>query len=139
MSDEFSADDFEFVDPEYRHLQASSKAYALDTPQGQGALMTELAHNSGVQTVVLTDMQGQVINERKPTGAPSMGDIVAATALLLRGQGLRLVSAQFGSLQAGGATVCMRVVGHYCVAVVARGNVNVGRLLTELQQIQVTA
>lgn len=133
MTDDFSADDFEFVDPEYSHFQASSKSYALATSEGQNALLTELARNAGVQTVVLAK-QGQVITERAPQGAAPLGSVVAATALLLRGRGLKLVSAQFAS-----GTVCMRVVGDYCVAVVARGSVNVGRLLTELQQIEVAA
>lgn len=132
--DDFSADDFEFIDPEYSHLQAASKSYALATPEGQNALLTELARNAGVQTVVLSNLQGQVITERAPQGVAPLGSVVAATALLLRGRGLKLVSAQFAS-----GTVCMRVVGDYCVAVVARGNVNVGRLLTELQQIEVAA
>lgn len=134
MTDDFSADDFEFVDPEYSHFQASSKSYALATSEGQNALLTELARNAGVQTVVLANLQGQVITERAPQGAAPLGSVVAATALLLRGRGLKLVSAQFAS-----GTVCMRVVGDYCVAVVARGSVNVGRLLTELQQIEVAA
>lgn len=133
-ANDLSADDFEFADPEYSHLQASSKAYALGTAEGQSALLTELARNSGVQTVVLSNLQGQVITERGPRDAAPLGSVVAATALLFRGRGLKLVSAQFA-----GATVCMRVVGDYCVAVVARGNVNVGRLLTELQQIEVAA
>lgn len=132
--DDFSADDFEFVDPEYSHLQAAGKAYALSSAAGQNELLSELARNAGVQTVVLSSLQGQVISERTPPGAAPLGSVVAATAMLLRGRGLRLLSAQFA-----GATVCMRVVGDYCVAVVARGNVNIGRLLSELRQIQIEA
>lgn len=134
MTDDFSADDFEFVDPEYSHLQASSKAYALGSKEGQNTLLTELARNSGVQTVVLCDLQGQVLAERGPRVAAPLGSVVMAMDMLLSGRGLKLVSAQFG-----GATVCLRLVGNYCVAVVARGKVNVGLLLTELQQIELAA
>ena len=133
-ADDFSADDFEFSDPEYGHLQASSKRYALNTPAGQDALLLELARQSGVQTVVLCSTGGQVLNVRAPHGAPQLGSVVAATALLFRDRELKLLSADLGS-----ATICLRVVGPYCVALLARGSVNVGRLLSELQQIEVAA
>ncbi|AWN22125.1 hypothetical protein DKM44_01775 [Deinococcus irradiatisoli] len=133
-ADDFSAEDFEFSDPEYGHLQAASKAYALSTPQGQDALLYELARHAGVQTVVLCNTAGQVLSVRAPQGAPQLGSVVAATALLFRQRELKLLSVDLGN-----ATVCMRVVGEYCVALLARGNVNVGRLLTELQQIEVAA
>ena len=88
----------------------------------------------GVQTVVLCSTDGQVISVRAPQGAPQLGSVVAATALLFRQRDLKLLSADLGN-----ATVCMRVVGGYCVALLARGSVNVGRLLSELQQIEVAA
>ena len=133
-AEDFSADDFEFSDPEYAHLQAAHKRYALATSQGQDALLYELARHAGVQTVVLCSIDGQVLSVRAPQGAPQLGSVVAATAMLFRQRELRLLSADLGS-----ATVCMRVVGPYCVALLARGNVNVGRLLSELQQIEVAA
>ncbi len=132
--DLFSADDFEFSDPEYGHLQASSKSYALESKAGQDALLYELARHAGVQTVVLCNTNGQVLSVRAPQGAPQLGSVVAATAMLFRQRELRLLSADLGN-----ATVCMRVVGPYCVALLARGGINVGRLLGELQQIEVTA
>ena len=131
---DFSADDFEFSDPEYGHLQASRKRYALDTAAGQDALLLELARQAGVQTVVLCNTAGQVLNVRAPQGAPQLGSVVAATALLFRDRELKLLSADLGN-----ATICLRVVGPYCVALLARGGVNVGRLLSELQQIEVAA
>ncbi|GAA4006122.1 roadblock/LC7 domain-containing protein [Deinococcus rubellus] len=132
--EEFGADDFEFSDPEYAHLQAAHKRYELATPQGQDALLYELARHAGVQTVVLCSTDGQVLSVRAPQGAPQLGSVVAATAMLFRQRDLRLLSADLGS-----ATVCMRVLGKYCVALLARGDVNVGRLLSELQQIEVAA
>jgi hypothetical protein len=132
--DDFSADDFEFSDPDYNHLQATTKRYDLTNALGQDALLYELARHAGVQTVVLCTTSGQVLNVRAPQGAPQLGSVVAATALLLRQRDLRLISANLGS-----ATVCMRVVGNYCVALLARGDINVGRLLSELQQIEVAA
>ncbi len=133
-ADGFSAEDFEFSDPDYVHLQAASKTYQLSTPQGQDALLYELARHAGVQTVVLCSTDGRVISVRAPQGAPQLGSVVAATALLFRQRDLKLLSADLGN-----ATVCMRVVGGYCVALLARGSVNVGRLLSELQQIEVAA
>lgn len=133
-ADDFSADDFEFSDPDYTHLQATTKRYDLSSAPGQDALLYELARHAGVQTVVLCTTSGQVLNVRAPQGAPQLGSVVAATALLLRQRELRLLSAHLGS-----ATVCMRVVGDYCVALLARGDINVGRLLSELQQIEVAA
>ncbi len=133
-ADLFSADDFEFSDPDYAHLQAVHKRYDLATTQGQDALLYELARHAGVQTVVLCSTDGQVLSVRAPQGAPQLGSVVAATAMLFRQRDLKLLSADLGS-----ATVCMRVVGTYCVALLARGNVNVGRLLSELQQIEVAA
>ncbi|WP_161882252.1 roadblock/LC7 domain-containing protein [Deinococcus alpinitundrae] len=130
----FGADDFEFSDPDYAHLQAAHKRYELATPQGQDALLYELARHAGVQTVVLCSTDGQVLSVRAPQGAPQLGSVVAATAMLFRQRDLKLLSADLGN-----ATVCMRVVGNYCVALLARGNVNVGRLLSELQQIEVAA
>ncbi|AZI42962.1 roadblock/LC7 domain-containing protein [Deinococcus psychrotolerans] len=134
IGDNFSADDFEFSDPDYVHLQAAVKRYELLTAQGQDALLYELARHPGVQTVVLCSTEGQVLSVRAPQGAPQLGSVVAATAMLFRQRELKLLSADLGN-----ATVCMRVVGNYCVALLARGNVNVGRLLTELQQIEVSA
>lgn len=133
-ADNFSAEDFEFSDPDYVHLQAAVKRYELLTTQGQDALLYELARHPGVQTVVLCSTDGQVLSVRAPQGAPQLGSVVAATAMLFRQRELRLLSADLGS-----ATVCMRVVGHHCVAILARGSVNVGRLLTELQQIEVSS
>ncbi|WP_293913515.1 hypothetical protein [Deinococcus sp.] len=133
-AENFSADDFEFSDPDYNHLQAAAKRYDLTSTKGQDALLSELARHAGVQTVVLCTTSGQVLNVRAPQGAPQLGSVVAATALLLRQRELRLISANLGS-----ATVCMRVVGSYCVALLARGDINVGRLLGELQQIEVAA
>lgn len=132
--DNFSADDFEFSDPDYVHLQAARKVYHLSTVQGQDALLYELARHSGVQTVVLCSLDGQVLSVRAPQGAPQLGSVVAATAMLFRQRNLNLLSADMGD-----ATVCMRVIDQYCIALLARGNVNVGRLLSELQQIEVAA
>ena len=57
--------------------------------------------------------------------------INAVEMLLLRQRGLKLLAADLGQ-----QTVCMRPLGNYSVAVIAGPQVNVGRLLTELQQLE---
>lgn len=127
------ADDFEFDDPEYVPA-GKERAYDLGSPAGQEELLRELARFSGVQGVMLCRASGEVLQSRSLTGAGALGGVVAATALLLGGRTLRLMSADLG-----GRTICMRPLGLYCVAVVVGPQANVGRMLVELQALQVAA
>ncbi|MDL2343538.1 roadblock/LC7 domain-containing protein [Deinococcus sp. MIMF12] len=125
-----SADDFEFDDPEYA-APVGARSYALDTPEGQEALIQDLGRLQGVQGVLVCRASGEVLRERALRGGGGLGGVVAATAMLFQSRSLRLMSADMGD-----RTVCMRPLGGYCVAVVAGAGVNVGRLLAELGQIR---
>ncbi|WP_102127185.1 roadblock/LC7 domain-containing protein [Deinococcus planocerae] len=125
-----SADDFEFDDPDYT-TPPGGRTYALDDPADQDALITHLARMAGVQGVLVCRSTGEVLRERSLSGAANLGGVIAATALLFQKRALRLMSADLG-----GRTVCMRPLGGHCVAVVAGPQVNVGRLLAELQHLR---
>ncbi|CAM3620558.1 dynein regulation protein LC7 [Deinococcus saxicola] len=127
------ADDFEFDDPEYVSV-GLGRTYDLSSVDGQEELLRELARFSGVQGVMVCRASGEVLQSRAIAGASGLGGVVAATALLLGGRTLRLMSADLG-----GRTVCMRPLGEYCVAVVVGAQANVGRILVELQGLQVAA
>ncbi|MDV6373059.1 roadblock/LC7 domain-containing protein [Deinococcus arenicola] len=127
------ADDFEFDDPEYMAV-GPGQVHDLGNAAGQEALLRELARLSGVQGVMLCRASGEVLQSRSVSGAVGLGGVVAATALLLRGRTLRLLSVDLGD-----RTVCMRPLGDYCVAVVVGAQANVGRLLVELQGLEVAA
>lgn len=125
-----SADDFEFDDPDYTVLPGE-RSYALEKEADQDALIAHLGRMTGVQGVLVCRATGEVLRERSLSGAASLGGVIAATALLFQKRALRLMSADLG-----GRTVCMRPLGACCVAVVAGPQVNVGRLLTELQLLR---
>ncbi|WP_104989479.1 roadblock/LC7 domain-containing protein [Deinococcus sp. NW-56] len=128
-----SADDFEFDDPEYA-APVGGRTYALDTAEGQEALIQDLGRLQGVQGVLVCRANGEVLRERALRGGGGLGGVVAATAMLFQARSLRLMSADMGD-----RTVCMRPLGGYCVAVVAGAGVNVGRLLAELGQVEAGA
>lgn len=128
-ADDFGADDFEFDDPEYA-APLQGRQYALDLGEEQDALIRDLGRMQGVLGVVVTRASGEILKVRALRDASRLGSVIAATALLLRERGLKLLSADLG-----GQTVCMRPLGQHCVAVIAGPQVNVGRLLAELQQI----
>ncbi len=128
------ADDFEFDDPDYSAFQGERRSYRLESASGQEALLSDLARQPGVQGVVLCSSDGRVLRARAPRGEAQLGSIVAATALLFRRRSLKILCADLGQLK-----VCMRPLGGYCVAVLASGSVNIGRLITELQQLQEAA
>lgn len=131
--EDLGADDFEFDDPDYT-APLAARGYALGDPAGQEALIRDLARMPGVQGVLVCRSSGEVLRERALPGAANLGGVIAATALLFQKRALRLMSADLG-----GRTVCMRPLGGYCVAVVAGPQVNIGRLLAELQQIREAA
>jgi hypothetical protein len=127
------ADDFEFDDPAYGSV-GLGRVYDLSGAAGQEELLRELARFAGVQGVMVCRASGEVLQSRAIAGASGLGGVVAATALLLGGRTLRLMSADLGD-----RTVCMRPLGGYCVAVVVGAQANVGRMLVELQGLQVAA
>ncbi|EYB67068.1 roadblock/LC7 domain-contain protein [Deinococcus phoenicis] len=130
---QFSADDFEFDDPEYT-AAPTERQYALGSAAGQDALIRDLGRMQGVQGVMVCRANGEVLRERALSGATNLSSVIAATALLFQKRSLNLMSADMG-----GQTVCMRPLGPYCVAVVAGPGVNIGRLLAELQQVREAA
>nr|WP_216323844.1 roadblock/LC7 domain-containing protein [Deinococcus aestuarii] len=124
------ADDFEFDDPDHM-TPPGERTYDLEDPADQDALIAHLGRMTGVQGVLVCRATGEVLRERSLSGAANLGSVIAATALLFQKRALRLMSADLG-----GRTVCMRPLGACCVAVVAGPQVNVGRLLTELQLLR---
>lgn len=130
---EFSADDFEFDDPTYA-AASGPRRYALDSAAGQQALIQDLGRLPGVQGILVCRSSGEVLCERALSGGANLSGVIAATALLFQKRALNLMSADMG-----GQTVCMRPLGAYCVAVVAGPQVNIGRLLAELGQLQEAA
>ncbi|GAA5514355.1 hypothetical protein Dcar01_03110 [Deinococcus carri] len=127
---QFSADDFEFDDPEYTAAPAL-RHYALDSASGQEALIQDLGRMQGVQGVMVCRASGEVLRQRALAGATNLSSVIAATALLFQKRSLNLMSVDMGT-----QTICMRPLGAYCVAVVAGPQVNIGRLLAELQQVR---
>ncbi|MFC6591933.1 roadblock/LC7 domain-containing protein [Deinococcus lacus] len=130
---DFGDDDFEFDDPDYGVASAAARQYDLRQDSDQEQLIRELGRITGVESVMICSAAGQVLRSRAMRDMTQLGGVVAATNLLF-GQKLRLMSASLGQ-----STVCMRPLGNYCVAVIAGPQVNVGRLLTELQQVQEAA
>ncbi|WP_425146890.1 roadblock/LC7 domain-containing protein [Deinococcus sp.] len=129
-----SADDFEYDDPDYSAFQGEGRSYDLSGPQGQELLLSDLARQPGVQGVVLCSQDGQVLRSRAQRGGTSLGSIVAATIMLFRNRQLSILSADLGSVK-----VCMRPLGVYCVAVLGGEGVNIGRVISELQGLKVSA
>lgn len=127
---DFGEDEFELEDPEYLAAQAA-RAYDLAESSEQSRLITDLGRVSGVQSVMVCRQNGEVLDSRSLRDLSSLGSVVAATVLLLRGRSLRLMSAQVGN-----TVVCVRPLGNYAVAVLADPSVNIGRLLSELGQVQ---
>jgi hypothetical protein len=128
-------DDFEFDDPDYSAFEGDRRRYPLNTLGEQDALLADLARQAGVQGVVLCNLAGQVLRGRAPRGsADKLGAIVAATVLVLQQRQLNILCADLGSIK-----VCIRPLGHCCVAVLAGEGANVGRLMTGLGQIEIAA
>ena len=128
--DDLGADDFEFDDPEYA-AAPSTRHYALNGEAGQDALIRDLGRMPGVLGVMVTRENGEVLRVKALRDVTQLGSVMAATGLLLRQRGLKLLAADLGQ-----QTVCMRPLGPYSVAVIAGPQINVGRLLTELQQLE---
>lgn len=128
---DLNADDFEFDDPDYTG-PVGVRLYALGSTSGQDDVILDFARMQGVMGVMVCRSTGEVLRVRALRDAAGLSGVVAATALLFQKRALTLMSADLG-----GQTVCMRPLGQYCVAVVAGPQVNVGRLLAELGQIQV--
>ena len=133
-SGELSADDFEYDDPDYSAFQGEGRSYDLSGEAGQDELLSDLARQPGVQGVVLCAQDGRVLRSRAQQGGAAVGSIVAATILLFRSRRLSILSADLGSVK-----VCMRPLGAYCVAVLGGEQVNIGRIITELQGLKVSA
>lgn len=128
---DLSADDFEFDDPEFGG-GIQEKVYVLDNASGQEDLIRDLGRMQGVLGVMVSKANGEVLKMKAMRDASSLSSVIAAASKLFAKQNLKLMSADLGS-----QTVCMRPMGDYCVAVVAGPQVNIGRLLTELQQVGV--
>lgn len=129
-SSDFDADDFEFDDPEYG-TSLQERRYALGQSEGQDAVIRDLGRMQGVLGVVVTRPTGELLRVKALRDASRLGSVIAATALLFRQRGLKLLSVDLG-----GQIICMRPLGEYCVTVIAGPQVNIGRLLAELQQIE---
>lgn len=125
------ADDFEFDDPEYT-VTHSRRHYQLADAADQEALIQDLGRMQGVQGVLVTRQNGEILRVKALRDATHLGSVAAATAMLFRQRGLKLMSADLG-----GQTICMRPLGEYSVTVMAGPQINIGRLLAELQQIGV--
>ncbi len=125
------ADDFEFDDPDFSAFAGEQRRYDLSTPAGQEELLSDLARQPGVQGVVICDQGGQVLRSRANKGEKALSSIVAATVMLFRNRSLKILCADLGQVK-----VCMRPLGEYCVAVLAGEQVNIGRVITELQQLR---
>lgn len=125
------ADDFEFDDPDFSAFAGEIRQYNLTTPAGQDDLLTDLARQPGVQGVVICALDGRVIRSRANKNEKALSSIVAATVMLFRNRSLKILSADLGQVK-----VCMRPLGDYCVAVLAGEQVNIGRVITELQQLR---
>ncbi|GGR22786.1 roadblock/LC7 domain-containing protein [Deinococcus ruber] len=131
---DLGAEDFEYDDPDYSAFQGEGRSYDLSGAAGQDALLSDLARQPGVQGVVLCSQDGQVLRSRSQREGGAVGSIVAATILLFRNRKLSILSADLGSVK-----VCMRPLGVYCVAVLGGEQINIGRVITELQQLRVSA
>lgn len=130
---DFSEDDFEFDDPEFGGTLAE-RSFDLSGAGGQEQLIQHLGRMQGVQSVLISRATGEVIREKAMRDSKGLSSVVAATAMLFQKRGLKLMSADLG-----GQTICMRPLpGGYCVAVVAGQQVNIGRLLAEMQQVGVS-
>jgi hypothetical protein len=125
------ADDFEYDDPDFSAFQGEARQYDLSTGAGQEALLANLARQPGVQGVVICDQSGQVLLSRANKGEKALSSIVAATVMLFRHKSLSILCADLGQVK-----VCMRPLGAYCVAVLAGEQVNIGRVISELQQLR---
>ncbi|WP_291425649.1 roadblock/LC7 domain-containing protein [Deinococcus sp.] len=126
---ELGADDFEFDDPEFS-TGLSLRTFDLTTEVGQEDLIKHLGRMQGVQGVLVSLSSGEVLRVKAMRDAKGLSAVIAATALLFQKRHLKLMSAQLGE-----QTVCMRPLGTYCIAVIAGPQVNIGRLLAELQQL----
>ena len=128
---DLAADDFEFDDPDFSAFAGEQRRYDLSTPAGQEELLADLARQPGVQGVVICALDGRVLRSRANKGEKVLSSIVAATVMLFRNRSLRILCADLGQVK-----VCMRPLGEYCVAVLAGEQVNIGRVITELQQLR---
>lgn len=127
-------DDFDIEDEVGPSLGASSRTsprYNLSSEAEQSRLIADLGRVSGVQSVMICRHNGEVLMARSLTDTSRLGGVVAATIMLLRNQKLRLMSAHVGQ-----TIMCVRPFGDCAVAVLAQPSANVGRLLTELSQIE---
>ena len=76
-------------------------------------------------------LDGRVLRSRANRGEVALSSIVAATVMLFRHRSLNILCADLGQVK-----VCMRPLGEYCVAVLAGEQVNIGRVITELQGLR---
>ncbi|RJF72252.1 roadblock/LC7 domain-containing protein [Deinococcus cavernae] len=130
---ELSEDDFEFDDPDFGGT-LEQRAFDLNSEKGQEELIQHLGRMQGVQSVMISSRAGQVLKFKAMRDPKGLSSVMTATALLFQKRQLKLMSVDLGA-----QTVCMRPLGPYSVAVVAGAQVNVGRLLAELQQVEASA
>ena len=127
---DFGEDEFEFEDPEYLAAQ-SVRRHDLAQEAEQGRLIADLGHITGVHSVLVCRQNGEVLQSRSLGDTAGLGSVVAAAVLLLRGRGLRLMSAQLSD-----TVLVLRPLGDHVVAVLAQPSVNIGRLLSELSGLE---
>lgn len=130
---ELSEDDFEFDDPDFGGTLAQ-RSFDLESEVGRDELIQHLGRMQGVQSVMISRGSGEVLKFRAMRDPKGLSSVMAATAMLFQKRHLKLMSADLGN-----QTVCMRPLGPYSVAVVAGPQVNIGRLLAELQQVEARA
>lgn len=130
---DLSEDDFEFDDPDFGGT-LTQRHFDLSTEGGQDQLIQHLGRMQGVQSVMISSGSGQVLKFRAMRDPKGLSSVMAATAMLFQKRNLKLMSVDLGN-----QTVCMRPLGAYSVAVVAGSQVNIGRLLAELQQVEASA
>jgi predicted regulator of Ras-like GTPase activity (Roadblock/LC7/MglB family) len=128
------ADDFEYEDPDFSAFEGGQRQYDLTDIAGQDALLSDLARQPGIKGVVICAQDGRVLRSRANQNEAALSSIVAATVMLFRNRSLNILCADLGQIK-----VCMRPLGEYCVAVLAGEQVNIGRVIAELQQLREAA
>lgn len=127
---DFSEDDFEFDEPQT--TKTSQRTFQLSSAAGQEQLIQYLGRMQGVQGIMISGQKGEVLREKAVRESKSLSGVMAASVMLF-GKGLKLISVSCGQ-----QTICMRPLAGYYITVVAGPQVNIGRLLAEIGQLEVS-
>lgn len=127
---EFEEDDFEFDDPEYQAVR-SAKQYNLSQSSDQESLIQELGRMQGIISIMITRDDGEMLQFKATREPTNIKDIISSVEYLFRKR-LKLMSFDLDK-----QVICLRPLGEYYVAVVAGTQANIGRLLAELQQLEI--